>query len=237
MRRSVKSFLLVISLAALGVGVLHPLQSHASDTQTDTTTLAFNVYLGENKTPIGQHYFTVMPRSDDGYKITSRCKFDVNFLFFNAYSYNHQTEEVWQGGCLQRFQSKTIDNGDRTSVKGQKNKQRFTWQVNDGEQKSSTDCMRSFAYWKPAYLMAADKLFNPQTGKIVKVDINKEEVDEDEAPVANAHQKIVIAADEIDIQVFYNHALEWLGLVSKIDGNTLIYERDDTLENSYEDLF
>ena len=235
MKRIISPLFFLI-LASVGAFPLFLTDTHGADEKN----LAFNVYLGENNTPIGQHYFKIKPHADGGYTVSSRCKFDVNIFFFNAYSYNHHTQEVWQDGCLQRFKSKTIENGDSTMVQGQKNKQSFVWQVNENEQKSTTDCVRSFAYWKPDYLMAADKLFNPQTGEIERVDISKEDVSahaSKSSPLSDSGVKIGITADELDIQVWYNRALEWRGLTSKIDGNTLIYERKDTLENSYEDLF
>ena len=227
------SSLLLSVFVFIGVALLDIPHSHGGEKKT----LAFNVYLGKDKTPIGQHFFTITPQSEGGYNVSSRCKFDVNILFFNAYSYNHHTEEVWQDGCLKRLQSKTIENGEKTTVQGQKNEQRFTWQVNENDEKSTTDCVRSFSYWEPEYLMAADKLINPQTGEIEKVNNTKEDVSGQASPLSDSGVKIHISADEQDIQVWYNQAMELRGLTSKIDGNTLIYKRNDTLENSYEDLF
>ncbi len=60
----------------------------------------FSVLLDGSK--IGYHRFQLT--EDDGQRrLTSEAKFDVRFLFINAFRYRHTNNEVWSDGCLERI--------------------------------------------------------------------------------------------------------------------------------------
>lgn len=202
----------------------------------DQQTLSFDAFLGENN-HIGQHYYSIRQMGGNQYKVRSRCRFDVDILFFNAYSYNHHAEETWKDGCIHSLESKTIERGETTYVKGERKNGVFTWQVNGGPAQSTSDCVRTFAYWHPTYLLEADKLMNPQTGEIKKVNITSEDVSGAAVKMSDPGKQIRITGDELDIKIWYTDALKWLGLTSEVDGNQLNYKRVDDKDESYENLF
>ena len=54
----------------------------------------------------------------NGVALKSEAQFNVKFLFINAYSYSHKSDETWQGDCLQTITSSTDDNGEQYNVSG-----------------------------------------------------------------------------------------------------------------------
>lgn len=221
-------FFLFLSLAV----VLMPDAASAAAKQSVT----LDVFLGKHS-HIGEHHYDIEPLAKNGYKVRSRCRFDVNILFFSAYSYNHHTEEVWQDGCLKKVESKTTENGETTHVKGQLEDGVFQWQINGGPVQTTQKCVRTFAYWHPTYLMDTPELMNPQTGKIQEVTVRAEDVSGQATSLTDPGKKIHLAGDELDIKVWYTEAMKWLGLTSEVDGNQLRYKRTDNRDASYEDLF
>lgn len=223
---------------ALGGLVLAVLAQNTS--AAESRQISFDVYLGEN-THIGTHNFSIEKTAAQSYKVVSRSVMRVNILFFTAFSYNHQAEEVWQGGCLQKLESKTIENGEVTQVKGRTEDDAFLWQVDGGNEKSATECVRSFAYWHPTYLLKAERLLNPQTGALKDVTTSARDIEASQTSLADkGHQnlkEISIAGDELDIKVWYNEVFDWQGLASQVDGNRIWYKRVESREIKHEDLF
>ena len=60
----------------------------------DSDRWVFRVYLDDRE--IGFHEFSVTDR-DGGQDVEISAEFDVKFLFFNAYSYDHRNLESWAG--------------------------------------------------------------------------------------------------------------------------------------------
>lgn len=60
---------------------------------------------------IGYHQFTLRTNGNKRV-IESQAKFEVKFLFFKAYAYDHQATEQWTGDCLRSISTTTRDNGD-----------------------------------------------------------------------------------------------------------------------------
>jgi len=130
----------------------------------------FRVWL--DKKEIGFHDFRV---NQEGSRTTVdiNAQFDVRILFFNAYSYSHRNEESWHGDCLTRLESVTSDNGESLSVLGTRNGQQFVVETHAQRYEDDASCIRSFAYWNPAFL-ESDRLLNSQTGKMVDVEISQQ---------------------------------------------------------------
>ncbi|MEE4379487.1 MAG: DUF6134 family protein [Candidatus Competibacteraceae bacterium] len=127
----------------------------------------FQVLLDDD--PIGFHAFTL---SSDGQErvIDSRADFAVNFLFINAYSYEHQATERWAGDCLRRIESTTDDNGTHFTVDGTLEQESFVVKTAQ-ERKQMPACIMSFAYWNPA-ILDQERLLNAQTGAYVDVAVS-----------------------------------------------------------------
>jgi len=184
----------------------------------NSKTWDFSVLLDGDE--IGFHRFEL---SEDGgeQRITSEAKFDVRFLFVNAFRYRHSNTEVWSDGCLREIEARTQANGKKLSVSGFQNKDEFI--VDDGNAKNAfTDCVMTFAYWDPKFLEQA-KLLNSQSGEYLDVDVEPlgrepitvrgEEVD------ATAFK---LTAKKLEVTLWYSEDNEWLALESVAKGGRII---------------
>ena len=92
----------------------------------------------------------------------SEAKFVYRLLFIPANKYEHRSNERWAGNCLQNFDARTNENGDRIKVSGERDGSNFV--VERGDQPVELpECVMTFAYWNPDFL-EQPRLLNPQTG-------------------------------------------------------------------------
>jgi len=124
--------------------------------------------------PIGYHRFALRERGAER-ELRSEARFNVKFLFVNAYSYAHDAEERWQGACLRRLEARTDDNGIKNRVQGIRGDSGFKV-ATDTLTASLAPCVQTFAYWNPQILNAT-RLLNPQTGSYVPVRVTRIGVD------------------------------------------------------------
>jgi hypothetical protein len=184
--------------------------------------LRFQVYLGDK--PIGEHSFRIT-ENDKVTRVTSRASFDVDFLFFNAYRYRQDSREVFNDGCLQEIRSTTDDNGTRYRVEGEAIGGDFRIAREDGKEQAD-GCLMTFAYWDPAFL-SQKRLLNAQTGKLEPVRVARKggdrvAVGDREVPA----RRYALSADELNIDLWYNDDLGWVGLASDTGkGGRLVYRR------------
>jgi hypothetical protein len=182
----------------------------------------FNVYLDDKR--VGTHFFEVVDGVDHR-KVQSTANFNVKFLFFSAYRYEHTNQEQWADNCLLTFDANTTVNGEPTAVSGAAAESGFV--VEKGaERELLPDCVMSFAYWNPAFLQQK-RLLNPQTGEFLDVEIEAmgtEDLDVRGQPVAAARYKIT--ARGIDLMVWYSASGDqWLALESVVkNGRIIRYE-------------
>ena len=122
--------------------------------------------------PVGvpRHLFTVTPQ-DGLIQVQSEANMQVNFLFFNAYSYQHQARELWQAGCLVSIDAATNNNNKQIEVKGWLHAGNFL--VSTSSTPGDTvmpACVKSFAYWDSTFLKEYS-LLDSQTGKLVAIKV------------------------------------------------------------------
>lgn len=128
--------------------------------------------------PIGQHRFSLSPLRGDSRTLVSEARFEVRLLGFTAYRYQHRAEERWQEGCLARLQARTDDDGQLTTVTGERAGERFVVTARAGNTTPSTatveaaspTCLMTFAYWHPD-LVLQQRLLDPGTGRIEAVNV------------------------------------------------------------------
>jgi len=148
---------------------------------------------------IGQHSFT-REGDAEGVRVVSEARFQVRFLFLNAYRYEHRAEERWRDGCLVSLEARTDDNGVRKDVRAR-----------------PADCTRSFAYWDPA-ILRTERLLNAQTGELVAV--RSTALGVESIPVrgretsASRHR---LTAPGLSIDLWYA-GTEWVALESSVEG-------------------
>ena len=183
----------------------------------------FKVYLDGEE--IGFHKFSLIQK-DHHQEIYTSARFDVKFLFFNAYSYKHDNVEKWQGQCLNSINAVTDDNGDLYNVSGNANNEAFivnTTENNDDEKQNKyLPCIKTFAYWDPEFLKETT-LLNSQTGEMIAV--NSEFIGNDtvrhngENVVARRYQ---LKGKELQIDLWYSVDDHWLALESPTESGRVV---------------
>lgn len=208
--RILNRFLCVLLLLTMSV----PLMAEDSD------RWVFRVYLDDRE--IGFHEFSVTDR-EGGQEVEISAEFDVKFLFFNAYSYDHKNLESWAGDCLDRIDASTNDNGTKSAVSGQSSASGFVVNVNQGAAVVGSDCVRSFAYWNPV-ILESQTLLNAQTGELVDVTIRNHgadllQVGSDQLPA----EKFTIEMQDGPIHLWYSPgARHWLALEAQTEGGRML---------------
>ena len=215
-------FLVIISAALLSL-ILASNSAHASPRHavTHDDEWNFTVYLDD--TEIGYHRFT-LAADDEQTTITSNASFQVKFLFFTAYSYEHSNMEVWNNGCLTSINAVTNDNGSDYIVNGSSSKDSF---IINQEEYADTGCVRTFAYWDPSFL-DADALLNSQTGEIINV--TSEYLGDDTIAIGDSSveaRKYRLSGEPdqgepIRIDLWYSRDDRWLALQSYTEGGRII---------------
>jgi hypothetical protein len=210
-----------ILLTATSVAVF---SATAATTRGNSSEWRFNVLLDGKS--IGYHRF-VLSEHDGERELRSEARFNVKFLFINAYSYAHDAEERWQGECLSRLDARTNDNGNRILVFGTRNNSQFVVATKDLTA-AFTSCVQSFAYWNPQ-ILTATHLLNPQTGEYVPVRVKRigiETVNIRGRQVPAERYRLESESpsnDRLQIDLWYSTTLnaetkQWLALESAAEG-------------------
>lgn len=170
----------------------------------------FEVYLDDKK--VGTHLFEVNDAAN-ARQVQSVADFEVKFLFFSAYSYQHTAVEKWDENCLRRFDARTKVNGKPTAVSGETAESGFVVEKNDSKE-LLPNCVMTFAYWNPEFLKQ-ERLLNPQTGEYLDVDVQLLGTDTLEVRgEAVTAQRYKVTAKGIDLMVWYTNDDEWVALES-----------------------
>ncbi len=178
----------------------------------------FSVLLDGSK--IGYHRFELT--EDDGRRrLTSEAKFDVRFLFINAFRYRHTNTEVWSDGCLETIEANTRANGKELVVSGLRVDDGFV--VDDGKERSALDdCVMTFAYWNPDFLLQP-RLLDPQSGDYLDVEVERV----GQEPIEVRGEEVAafvyrVTAPKLDLKLWYSENDEWLALESVAKGGRII---------------
>jgi hypothetical protein len=206
---------MVTLIALMIAAVAHINLAHA----TQVNEWRFAVSLDDK--PIGYHRFALNER-EQSRELISEARFDVKFLFINAYRYAHEAREVWQGDCLLQLDARTDDNGERIAVRGARDADGFIVSA-PRQSDEMSDCVQTFAYWNPT-ILSATQLLNPQTGEYVPVAISRlgrETLTVRGQPIEADRYRIVGDSKtgvRMQIDLWYSPNREWLGLESLAEG-------------------
>lgn len=172
---------------------------------------------------IGYHRFELADFGDRRV-LSSEADFEVDFLFITAYDYRHRTIERWHGGCLVEIDARTVKNGQRLEVSGERTADHFIVHKTGGSERLPA-CVMTFAYWNPAFL-GESHLLNPQSGDYLAVDtrnLGQEPLVVRGQPVTATRYRL--QAGKLTLNVWYSADDEWLALESETgNGRTLRYE-------------
>lgn len=205
------------SFLAVWLGLLPALPAQAYPPQE----WRFNVLLDDK--PIGRHSF-LLSMDEHQQVLKSQAEYSVKFLGFNAYRYQHQAVERWEGGCLREIESRTNDNGKALSLKGRKTEHGLTLEGPQMPQ-ALAGCVMSFAYWNPAILKATH-LLNAQNGEYLPVQVQSlgaEPLSLGGTEVAARRYRLV--TEKFSIDLWYGTRNQWLALETRTEnGRLLRYE-------------
>ncbi|MEP6997709.1 MAG: DUF6134 family protein [Betaproteobacteria bacterium] len=172
--------------------------------------------------PIGSHDISLQ-ENGDARSTRSDMHFRVSLLGFKAGSYEQHEEETWQGDCLTKIDTRTVEKGTTTTVAGRLEGGSFVID-GAGAQQRLPACVMSFAYWNPRVLKQAN-LINVQTGawtQITVQSLGKEAYSVRGESVDASRYRIDTARNRID--VWYSPQGEWIGLRSTSrEGHVLSY--------------
>ena len=178
----------------------------------------FKVYLDGDE--IGFHNFSMLHK-DNHKEIYSSARFDVKFLFINAYSYEHDNVEHWRGQCLKSINAVTNDNGENYNVSGKVDNNEFV--VNTlNKQSAYLPCVKTFAYWDPEFLKET-MLLNSQTGEMIEVEsqfiANETMTHRGKETEARRYR---LRGENLQIDLWYSDDDHWLALESLTEGGRIV---------------
>lgn len=209
-----------ISLITLMACMAPLIESAAASNRHVDKAWQFEVLLDGK--PIGEHTFE-LANEGDRRVLESKASFDVKFLFLTAFSYRHQSTEIWSDNCLASIDAKTDSNGKRQSVRGRSGDERFMLETPD--ETALPQCVQTFSYWNPN-MLESSWLLNSQTGAYEAVNIlwdGREAVDVAGTPVDADRYRIETRKG--DITLWYSAEDQtWLALEAPAKGDrTLAY--------------
>ena len=190
----------------------------AAATNDEAKAWTFRVMLDDR--PIGYHRVNINKEANRK-TVHTQASFDVRILFIPVYSYEHETRELWEDGCLVDINSATDDNGENYYIKTRQQSQQLSLETQDG---STTlgGCVRTFAYWD-VDLLQDERLLNTQTGKYEAVSVTDMgtgllTIDDDQ--VEARHFRLV--CEDMTIDLWYTREMHWLALESVTESGAVL---------------
>ncbi len=114
---------------------------------------------------IGEHRLSFEGSADD-LTVRVRAEMAVKIGPVTVFRYAHDVTERWRGGRFERLESKTSSNGARESVVAQRSAGGVMIRTGAKQALAPANTL-PFTHWNPQ--VANAPLFNPQTGKLLKV--------------------------------------------------------------------
>ena len=165
--------------------------------------------------PVGKH--TVTFRAE-GHRLTVTTHIDISIkvLFFTAFRFAHDAEEVWQSGRLASVASTTNDDGTRLRVSGYAAGDGFRLLGGDGPFLAEAHLLTSNTLWD-SRLVRELKMIDVQHGGevgLVAKRLADETVDTPAGPVRAARHQII--TPHYAGSLFYDAGGRWVkGLIEK----------------------
>jgi hypothetical protein len=172
--------------------------------------------------PIGEHRVTFRP---DGNRLTVETHVDiaVKVVFFTAFRFKHEAEEVWDAGRLVSVKSTTDDNGTLLQVSGSAVADGFRIIGDDGPFLASGQLLTSNTLWD-SRIVREHRLIDVQHGGeigLVMKQLGDEQVDTPQGPVrASRHHMIT---PYYAGSVFHDSDGRWVKGLLELKGERLEY--------------
>jgi hypothetical protein len=173
--------------------------------------------------PIGTYTFLL---TEDGAlrHLVADAKYRVRLLVVDAFSYEHHDEETWQGDCLVRLATHTVEHGRTTSVNGRIDGDAFVVDGPHGRERLPA-CSMTFAYWNPR-ILEQQALINTQSGALTPVTVTSLGADRIRVRDATVEaRRYRMETQRTVTDVWYSADGDWIGLraTTKSGGHVLAY--------------
>lgn len=171
---------------------------------------------------VGQH--SVAFRADgDRLRVTTHIDITVKVLFFTAFSFRHDAEEVWQAGRLASVKSTTEDNGTSLKVAGYAAADGFRIIGADGPFLAAAKLLTSDTLWD-SRLVGQSRLIDVQhggeVGLVAKL-IGEEPVETPQGQVRAKRYQII--TPHYAGSLFYDAGGRWVKGLIEQQGEILEY--------------
>lgn len=171
---------------------------------------------------IGEHRLAFAVSGDE-LTVRVRAEMAIKLGPVTVYRYLHEVTERWRGDTFVRLESRTSSNGARESVIAQRAAGGVTIQA-AGKTTAAPANALPFTHWNP--LIANAPLFNPQTGKLLKLTAR------DLGPARTTGfrgepiegRRLAFRGDA-EIDNWYDGAGTWAGLRGRLDDGSLMEYR------------
>jgi hypothetical protein len=211
--------LLGLAATAAAIPLLGPLHSLGADTAAQRG-LHFRAL--RHGSPIGEHRVTFRL---DGDRLTVETHVDVavRVLFFTAFRFKHDAEEIWRSGRLVSVKSTTDDNGTLLKVSGDAVEDGFRIVGDDGPFLAAAHLLTSNTLWD-SRVVRENRLIDVQRGGeigMVTKRLGDEQVDTPQGPVrASRHQMITPYWAG---SVFHDSDGRWVKALIELRGESIEY--------------
>ena len=164
---------------------------------------------------------------EDGvFRVETRTRIKVKFLFFTAYRFEYTSSELWQDGLIDRVLAFTDENGKEREYSIDYEARRVT--VQDGSNVVRYD-METTPYptnhWHPQVL-STSRVVNTLSGNLNNVEISP--VSWELVPAGEGERRAMrfdYNGDLNDVSAWYDEQGRWVGLRFKgSDGSEITYE-------------
>jgi len=172
--------------------------------------------------PVGTHSI-VFQTDGDRLRVTTQIDITVKVLFFTAFRFKHDAEEVWQSGRLVSVKSTTNDNGTRLQVSGYAAGDGFRILGEDGPFLASAQLLTSNTLWD-SRVVGESRLIDVQHGGevgMVAKRLNEETVHTPQGPVRASRYRII--TPHYAGSLFYDAAGRWVKGLIEQQGEILEY--------------
>ena len=175
--------------------------------------------------PVGTQDYSVGAEGDE-LVVHGETHLRVTALLIPVYRYEFRTSERWRGGCLERIDAETHENGSDYRITGARSAGAFQVTRRDG-QVALPACVKSFAYWDPA-ILGEQRLLNAQSGAYEPIAV--QHLGRETLVVAGRAveaQRSTLTTAEHRMDLWYSAAGEWLALEIRTRGHTVRYRLRD----------
>jgi hypothetical protein len=191
----------------LAVGLILPLMPRLA--RAAPRSLTFAVF--RNGTKIGEHHVSFAGEGSD-LVATTDATMTVKIGPVPVFKYHHRALEKRNDGLFASLETTTVTNGKDEHVTAERTGGGVRIDCTYGKTTLAPDC-NPMTHWNPQ-IFGGPPLFNPQTGKIMKVRTAK---------VTPNH---VTIRGEAEIDDFYDETGAWQSLTGKLDdGSRVEYHR------------